>query len=289
MTTSDTPSNTNKASLESLARRLGNLEQVQAADNATHNAEYSIDELARAGNSTVRNVRAYQDRGLLSPPERRGRAGVYTDVHLSRLNLINHMLERGYTLANIHEMLNAWEQGQDLGELMGLESALGTPWTDELPDYLTPEQLLNLFPGQAMSGETLELAIELGVVVPEKQRFRVDSPRLLNAGAELVRSGIPLQELLLLLKGLRGNIDQVANELTQQAARILDQPGDQPIPHEAVHHLADMIWRLRPLALVAVQAEVQRAMHRATQRYLGDRINAVFHGRQGQPDSDNQP
>jgi DNA-binding transcriptional MerR regulator len=31
-------------------------------------AEWSVDELARAAGTTVRNVRVYQDRGLLDPP-----------------------------------------------------------------------------------------------------------------------------------------------------------------------------------------------------------------------------
>ncbi|TVP61447.1 MAG: MerR family transcriptional regulator [Halomonadaceae bacterium] len=278
-----TPNDQRVNSLTDLARQLGNLERAQAADAATHGAEYSIDQLAQAGNSTVRNVRAYQDRGLLPSPERRGRAGVYSDVHLARLNLINHMLERGYTLGNIHEMLHAWEQGQDLGELMGLESALSTPWTDELPDYLTPEELLNRFPDQEMTGDTLDLAIELGVVVPEKQRFRLPSPRLLNAGAELVAAGIPLRDLLLLLKGLRSNIDKVAGELTHQASKLLDVSDDKPIPQESLHRLTELVWRLRPLALVAVQAEVQRAMHQATQRYLGDRLNAALKGHHEEP------
>jgi DNA-binding transcriptional MerR regulator len=62
--------------------------------------EYTVDELARVTDSTVRNVRAYQDRGLLAPPEKRGRVGVYDDTHVSRLKLINHLLARGYTLAS---------------------------------------------------------------------------------------------------------------------------------------------------------------------------------------------
>jgi len=42
----------------------------------------TIDELARAAGTTVRNVRVYQDRGLLAPPERRGRLGLYGPDHL---------------------------------------------------------------------------------------------------------------------------------------------------------------------------------------------------------------
>src|ERR1700733_12542730 len=63
--------------------------------------EYTVDDLARVADTTVRNVRAHQDRGLLAPPEKRGRVGVYDDTHVSRLRLINHLLTRGYTLANI--------------------------------------------------------------------------------------------------------------------------------------------------------------------------------------------
>ncbi|MFB9386717.1 MerR family transcriptional regulator [Pseudonocardia petroleophila] len=37
--------------------------------------EYRIDELAHTAGTTVRNIRAYQDRGLLPPPRRVGRVG----------------------------------------------------------------------------------------------------------------------------------------------------------------------------------------------------------------------
>ncbi|MHB8439272.1 MAG: MerR family transcriptional regulator, partial [Acidimicrobiales bacterium] len=86
-------------------------------DRANEGREYRIDELARATDTTVRNVRAYQDRGLLPPPRRQGRVGWYSEVHLTRLRLIGQLLERGYTLANIRELLDAWESGQNVGEL----------------------------------------------------------------------------------------------------------------------------------------------------------------------------
>ncbi|WP_244233574.1 MerR family transcriptional regulator, partial [Pseudomonas aeruginosa] len=84
-----------------LQRLLQRGEQPSAEDAR----EYSVDELARAAGSSVRNVRAYQDRGLLPPPERRGRVGVYFDSHLKRLRLISQLLERGYSSANIKELL----------------------------------------------------------------------------------------------------------------------------------------------------------------------------------------
>src|SRR3954471_18150654 len=47
----------------------------------------SIDELARAGGSSVRNVRLYQERGLLPKPRRHGRRALYDKTHLDRLKL----------------------------------------------------------------------------------------------------------------------------------------------------------------------------------------------------------
>ena len=39
----------------------------------------TIDELARRVDMTARNIREWQTNGLLPPPERRGRVGIYTD------------------------------------------------------------------------------------------------------------------------------------------------------------------------------------------------------------------
>src|SRR5947209_5281538 len=57
--------------------------------------QYRVDDLARAAGTTVRNVRAYQERGLLDPPRREGRVAYFDDSHLARLKLITSMLDRG--------------------------------------------------------------------------------------------------------------------------------------------------------------------------------------------------
>ena len=40
-------------------------------------AEYRLEELARVSGVSVRNIRAYRERGLLDPPRRDGRAALY--------------------------------------------------------------------------------------------------------------------------------------------------------------------------------------------------------------------
>src|SRR5699024_6812822 len=103
--------------------------------------EYLIDDLARRAGMTVRNVRAYQERGLLAPPRKEGRVGYYNDAHLARLRLIGSMLERSYTLANIQEMVDTWEQGYGLRDLLGLEEAVAGPFWREIPGKLFAAEL----------------------------------------------------------------------------------------------------------------------------------------------------
>ncbi len=81
----------------------------------------------------MRNIRAYQERGLLPPPERRGRVGIYGEAHLARLKIIAPLLERGYSLANVAELIGTWEGGHDISKLLGLEAAITSPCPTNRP------------------------------------------------------------------------------------------------------------------------------------------------------------
>lgn len=240
--------------------------------------EYSIDELARIAGTTVRNVRAYQDRGVLPPPERRGRKGIYTDVHLELLKVIGHLLDRGYTLSNIGELLSAVEQGHDLKQLMGLEAAIASPWTGEIPKYFTVTELSRLFGIKITLTNlgALDRAVKLGILEREGTRFRAESPRLLHVASELTQMGIPLDDLLEILRMMRGNVQRVADELLKRIVPIFDRYGDKLPPPEDVPELADLVWRLRPLAEAAMNIEAMMAIEKAANRFLGDRVAHVI-------------
>ncbi|NUS42763.1 MAG: MerR family transcriptional regulator [Mycobacteriaceae bacterium] len=85
--------------------------------------EYTIDGLARAGDTTVRSVRVYHERGVLPPPEVRGRVGYYGSEHLNRLRTISRLLGRGMKLNGIKELLDAWDRGEDLADVLGVDDA----------------------------------------------------------------------------------------------------------------------------------------------------------------------
>ena len=73
--------------------------------------EYTVEQLAVSAKTSVRNIRNYQEKGLLAPPRLQGRKGFYSNQHLSRLKLITGMIERGYGVNAIRELLTALEAG----------------------------------------------------------------------------------------------------------------------------------------------------------------------------------
>lgn len=260
-----------------IAQHLPGFSAPAPRTSSSPDREYTIDELARAANTTVRNIRAYQDKGLLAPPELRGRKGFYFNTHLARLRVIAGLLDRGYSLSSIKELITALENGIDLRYLMGLESALSSPWTDEEPMLVPMTELISMF-GSSLTAEAVLRANELDLMRPEGAMVKVRSMRTLRAGAELVATGIPLEELLDIVRMLRGNVERVANELVRLVGDhvLANYETEELPPTEDFPKLADLVWRLRPLAEMAVHAELARAMENAATRLLSDRLEKII-------------
>ncbi|MEV4310642.1 MerR family transcriptional regulator [Actinocrispum sp. NPDC049592] len=240
-------------------------------------AEYRIEELARVSGSSVRNIRVYQDRGLLPPPFRQGRTAIYTDAHLARLRLVTNMLGRGYAFAQIAEMLAAWESGRSLADVLGMEEAMGTPWTTELPTPITVRQLRQMFGSQLTPANTRK-ALELGLLRRAGLGFVAPSPRLLEAGHELVKLGVPLGEALTLADEMQREVDHVASLLVGLIRRyVLDPKGDDWLPKgDEVPYYADVLRRLPPVVISALTAAVARSTARVLPDMVGDRLEALL-------------
>jgi DNA-binding transcriptional MerR regulator len=249
-------------------------------------AEYRIDELARLAGTTVRNVRVYQDRGLLAPPRRDGRVGIYTDAHLARLRLIGQLLKRGYTFANIGELVTVWERGGDLAEILDLESAVGHPWSDEIAAYVPVERLAEMFGDEATPDNT-DRAVALGLLEPDGDRFRVPSPRLLSAGAELTAAGMSLRSVLDLAERLRAHVDAAAADLASTVTGhvLASHLRDGLLQGQDIAEVAAITRRLRPLAQTAVDAMLAQAMSQHVQEAMGDHFAEVLEHLQEQKSS----
>lgn len=221
--------------------------------------EMTIDELARRSGVTSRNVRAYQERGLLPPPVVRGRVGYYGDAHLARLRHIGQLAQRGFSLAAIRELFDAWEHGWGLAEVLGFEQALAAPWQDESDQVMTTAQLTDLFGG---NDQTIARAASLGLLDPLGDgRYRVRYPRLLQAGAELIGVGVPLEAVLDEAEVLHEDMNRVAQRFVALFLEHVWRPYvERGMPPGDLPAVTGALERLRPVAGAAVETWLAAAM-----------------------------
>ena len=107
---------------------------TEAPERATDDGDLTIDELAQRTGMTVRNIRAHQSRGLLPPPEVRGRTGYYGPKHLARIELIREMQGQGFNLEAIRRLVDAAPGSSE--EPLRFLRAVAEPYTQEQPEVL---------------------------------------------------------------------------------------------------------------------------------------------------------
>jgi DNA-binding transcriptional MerR regulator len=177
----------------------------------TPDPELRIGELSRRSMISVRNIREYQDRGLLPPPRREGRVAYYSDDHLTRLELISHLLARGYTLVTIRDLFEAWETGRDLCAVLGLKSTVHNRWPIDDTVRTTDTELFE-FTGHRLTEEGLRLLIDAGVITVEGDGLWI-SREVRRAVVELSDAGVPVESSVVLFSRSRARLTEVANDM----------------------------------------------------------------------------
>jgi DNA-binding transcriptional MerR regulator len=226
---------------------------VRHPHGAAASGEYRIEELARLAGTTTRNIRVYRDRGLLPPPLRVGRIALFNDTHLTRLRLITSMLDRGYTLAHVREMLSAWEEGKNLGDVLGLETAIVGTWTTEKPQTMSLADARQLVD----DASAFDRMVALHIIRVDGDRATVVRPKLIEAFNEVRGYGISTDKLIDLHEQIVPKIDEISDLLVQAG---FEHVGDRIKPGAAlpadaeVAELITMLVRFRTQAVATVTA-----------------------------------
>ncbi len=224
----------------------------------------TIDELARESGATSRNIRAYQTRGLLPPPRMEGRVGYYDEGHLARLRYVAGLQDRGFSLAAIQCLLEAWEEGRGLNDVLGFEEVLTAPWSEESPERVSVEQLLEQFPDAVEDPGLVQRSVELGLLVVVDGELEAPSPRLLRVGAELVAAGVPLAAVLDEYERLVADADRIAGRFVALFESNVWEPFVAAgMPPERLADVTAALQRARPTASMAMDAALAFAMERA--------------------------
>jgi DNA-binding transcriptional MerR regulator len=229
--------------------------------------DLTIDDLAREMGLSVRNVRSHQARGLLPPPEVRGRIGYYGPEHVTRLRLIQELQAEGMKLEGIRRLL---KQSQGDG-LLRVKQAADSPADAETPEVVSGAELSERLQVEDEDGARLvSKAVKLDLLVPlGNGLFEVPSPALLGVAEDLVRHGISVRAALRLVEDLRRHSRAVSQRFVKLFIDEVWRPFvDAGMPDEQWSAIAESMEAARPLA-----AEAVLAVFRQT---LSDEVESAF-------------
>ncbi|BBY04768.1 MerR family transcriptional regulator [Mycobacterium noviomagense] len=271
-----TPRRVRRQSREFIETAVSQL--FDAAAHHPHGAagtgEYRIEELARLAGTTTRNIRVYRDRGLLHPPLRVGRIALFNDTHLTRLRLITSMLDRGYNIAHVREMLNAWEEGKDLADVLGLESAIVGTWATEKPETMPLADAQRLVDDV----EAFDRLVKLGLIRLDGSQATVVRPKLIKAFNEIRGYGVSIDTLVDLHEQIVPLVDQISEMLVRAGAEHVAsriKPGEPLPPDTEIAELITMLVRFRTQAVTSVAATLASSIE-STIESLVSRILADY-------------
>lgn len=241
----------------------------------TDDTQLTIDQLAREVGMTVRNVRAHQSRGLLPPPELRGRTGIYGAEHVARLELVKDLQAEGFNLEAIRRILERTPRG-GTADVLGFTRAAAAPFTDEEPVYTTLEDMARDW-GEQVDPDLLRKIAKTGFVRPlDDGQVEVLSPRLQSAVETLREQGVRLETIVDTAESLRRHSEGVARAFVKLFLRDVWRPFvEAGEPEDQWPAVRAALEGLRPVATEAAVGAFQVVMTEQVERALGRELERL--------------
>jgi DNA-binding transcriptional MerR regulator len=250
-----------------VARARAQLRPVEPDEREPVN-DMTIDELARAVGLSVRNLRSHQARGLLPPPEVRGRVGYYGPAHVERIRLIQELQGEGMKLDGIKRLLDASE-GTGAG-ILRVKHAADAFEAAESSEVVSVAELGERFGVGESALRLIDKAVKLNLLVPlGGDLYEVPSPSLLAAAESVVARGISLPHALELVEEIQRHSRSVSEKFVKLFLDDVWKPfSDAGMPDERWGEVAESMDELRPLAAQALLTVFRRT--------LSDEVEATF-------------
>lgn len=214
----------------------------------------TLDELARRSGMTGRNIRQWQTDGLIPPPHRRGRVGIYTDDHLTRITRVKDLRAQGFPLDLIRRVLAtpAVEAAADVRHLAA--GALAPFASAERVTLTTSEVEARLGRGAAGSLRDAGLADMAGDDYVMDGAVLTSLEAAASAGIAPATFAATLAKALDHQRAIAGLLlDMVRDELWRPFV-------DSGMPTDKWHELADTVDRLRDIGVTAQSQLFRRAL-----------------------------
>ncbi|MBS1846901.1 MAG: MerR family transcriptional regulator [Actinobacteria bacterium] len=230
---------------------MAGLERTESSDD-----RLTIDALAARTGLTSRNIRAFQTEGLLHAPRLEGRTGYYDRSHIDRLELIGRLQSEGFSRASIATLLDAWDTGTGLGDVLGIGA--------DHPGILQPDRhirtTLASFRERMGNQEwAIAEAVELRLATIDGDEVEILNPALFEIGREFAVAGFSLHAILQHARRLREAADNIAEHYIDELRANWRDDGS-PGADEA-RDLTAMLLRLSPSITRSVDAALRQSMN----------------------------
>jgi DNA-binding transcriptional MerR regulator len=229
----------------------------------------TIDQLAERTGITVRNIRYYAGRGLLPPPQLRGRTGLYGPDHLARLELVSELSALGFTLSAIESHLERLPPSVGAAEL-ALQRVLLTPWVPEEIEEVDRDELERRA-GRSLSAEDVDALEGLGAVTPLPDgRVRLHGAGALSSALAVIDSGLPREVWQRSYELIEKHTAALADDLMAMFQREVLQPyRDRGRRADERMRLAEALSQLKPVTVHGLVTAFGRAVNRAIRERIG--------------------
>ena len=222
-------------------------------------ATYSIDQLAAHTGVPSRTIRFYQSKGALPAPVRQGRKAYYGPAHVERLELIARLQDRGLQIRAIRNLVDQLDCGQaSLDDWLGFEAELRTPWSEDVPQLWSEEELQERLLGRPPG--LLAALIKAGLMEREANQYLVRSPALMRMVLTLEAHGIDVETAHAATGILARHLSKAASELTLHFHENISER----VREGALDNSVEILSALKPIALDAAAVifaqEIQHAL-----------------------------
>ena len=238
-------------------------------------ATYTIDQLAAHTGVPSRTIRFYQSKGALPAPARRGRKAYYGPEHVDRLELIARLQDRGLQIRAIRNLLDQLDCGQaSLEDWLGFEAELRTPWSEDVPQLLTEEEIQQRLEGRPPG--LLAALVKAGLLEREANQYLVRSPALMKMALTLEANGIDVETAREATGILARHLSKAATELSIHFQEAMQER----IREGGVDNSAQLLNALKPIALEAAAVIFAQEIQNALEQLLHEgRLAPVKSGR----------
>jgi DNA-binding transcriptional MerR regulator len=180
--------------------------------------EITIDQLAQRVSMSSRNIREWQRQGLLPPPTRRGRVGIYSDEHVARIRRVQQLHSEGLPLDLIRRMIDTGTGRES--DIRHLAAEVLAPFSMAGPTTVSRAELEN----RLGVGAAAQLA-KLGLIGDaDGDPVSVRDAEVLDLIEGMASVGVSLERLVATLVDVRGHQRSIADAILRAYAEDVWEP-----------------------------------------------------------------